>query len=228
MILKRSDWDYLIPISINQPNFIIIPDVNLFFRYERELIAQSMGNIGEFSIKEYDKDINLETEVDLIIHPYTLSLNSRKTIAHLHKRIIKETAVLEFPKKVDDIHKKLMDLLEEIRAKTLVNFVFENDIGLEDILKWYNVRFAENEDDPINLIIKYMDIIKDIMKLKIVILFHACSYFTDIQIFNLYKHFQYQNLSVIFFERFKPEFSTMNLNAFTIDMHMCYNLNEEN
>lgn len=227
MNLKRSDWDFHISIDPNLLNVFVVPDVNLLFRYERELISQNKGEIGEFTVMESDREINLELEVELIPQPYTLSLNSRKTISHLHKSLVKEVTALGYSSRTDVIHQELVKLLKEIRTLTLTNFVFEDDIGLDDFVKLYGVQYSDCFDNPADLLIKYLDIVMESSKLKIIIFFHGFDYFTLPQIDELSKYLKRHELIAIFFERHRPTEENYISNVKIIDSDICYNQNEE-
>ncbi len=227
MMIKRSDWDYQIIFEKKSSNMIVIPDHNLLFRYQRELIAQCNGELGEFTITDLDQQLKMESEIELIPHPYLLSLNSKKTISYLHKKIIKETAILGYPEKIETINREIIKILKDIKADLLINYVFDTDFGLDNFIKWYDVKYEESVNDPGELIIKYLDLVREITKIKLMIFFHAYMFLTQSQLLELDKYLVYHDMTALYLENNKPNLKRDNSNIYIIDQDMCYTVNKQ-
>jgi len=224
MILKRADWDFQIYLDAGKRNYIIIGDVNLFFRYQRELLSQNRGTIGEFTIRDIEKELNMESEVEIICDPVAISLNTRKNITHLHKQIVKEGALGGLSESVEKINRDIIALLNQIRNLTLINYEYETDIGLDDFVKWYDIHYTETIESPAEIITKYLDLIKEYTKIKVVFFFHSSSFLSKPQLDELYQHLLYLEITPVFFERSKPdEYLSCISNLYTIDSDLCYN-----
>lgn len=223
MIMKRSNWDFQIEIEKQRPNIIVVHDNNLLFRYKREIILQNSGVFGEFQFYDFDKELKIDSEIEIITDPCLLTLNTRKTISHLHKQLNNEATLLGYADQVEQINKSMTDIIRKLRSDSLISYTYDDELGFEEFLKLYSVRYNEIIDNSDDLIVKYLDLIFEISKVKLLICFHFHHYLADAQIHELNKYLLYHNTPIIYFENFAPKESYNNYSVNILDEAMCYN-----
>jgi len=205
MIIKHQSWAEGVELNLHRPKVFVIKDHNEFFKIQKELINQCNGEQGKFIIYGSEKSISFDSQIEIIPNVYTIDINTRKIVTNLHKSLSKHVILGDQFFEFDEIKNNIKNFLNELRKITLINFEYnDEDIAVEDFLKLYEIKYSDQNLLPSELLIKYIELIKEVMKLKIVIISFALYNLNKDEIDNVIRYCIQNNLLLIFLEREKP------------------------
>lgn len=217
MIIKHQSWAEGVELNLHRPKVFVIKDHNEFFKIQKELINQCNGEQGKFIIYGSEKSISFDSQIEIIPNVYTIDINTRKIVTNLHKSLSKQVILGDQFFEFDEIKNNIKNFLNELRKITLINFEYnDEDIAVEDFLKLYEIKYSDQNLLPSELLIKYIELIKEVMKLKIVIISFALYNLNKDEIDNVIRYCIQNNLLLIFLEREKPIKVSKELDFITI------------
>lgn len=207
MILYHEEWDHPIFITKEEPTVLIFPDLLELYNYQKSFLEQLDTGEGFVSIFDDDKPIKIEKDVEYIPNIFTLSLNTRKTINYLHKNIIKETSKTDQAIEFEELKKDLIEWLRSVRKETFIDFSYEKDLEIKNILKLFKVQFKEREDTPGQLLCRYIDLLISMTKIKVVFVSFSSYFLTEEELKHFIDHCIANEIYLILVEKEKPQYS---------------------
>jgi CRISPR type II-A-associated protein Csn2 len=166
MILHNEKWHSPIYIKEDEPTIIVFKETNELFYFQKELRNAIEGLDSKITIFDNDRPLKIDKEVEFIHDILSTSLNTRKSINYLHKNLSKEASRLDSVVIFEDLINNLKQYLLDVRQETLIDFTIDESIDNIDIFKLFKIQFSEREDRIIDLLVKYIDIIRQISKVN--------------------------------------------------------------
>jgi CRISPR type II-A-associated protein Csn2 len=200
MILIKDKLEDKIEITSEKATILNIGDINLLYKYVKDIRNQCKGEDGMIKILNQSFPISFEKEVELISSVLDISLNNPKSLTSLRKRIEKELSNTELIFEIDRVKSEQVKLIKRIKERVLINIDFEDDQDLGDLLKFYGIKFNEDYNVLSELLIKYLEILKEYSKIKIVFLVNIFNYFTEIEITEIIKFCSFNDIILVFME----------------------------
>lgn len=227
MILRSEIWDYEIQLYQDKVNLIVVSSLDYLFQMAKDLLGQENGEEGIYDFYFDDRNLRFDSEIELITDLYNLSLLNRKITTHLQKKLSKEISNRSFVDSFDKINKDITSLLNEIRKATLIHFVYSEEIGVEDFIKMYNVQYFDKYNNPYEMLFHYLEVMKNISKIKLLILFHPLEFLSEDHLNELSAFCQYSSIYLICISNINYEFERLTVSRSIIDQDMCYTDTEQ-
>lgn len=215
MIISNEKYNKPVVINTNQPTLIILNDLNELYHFQKEMVGQINGEDGEFMIFDGEKPLKIESQVEYIYNILMLTLNNRKAINYLYKQITTEVGKTDSLLRYEELKKSIIEFLSLLKKETLMDFSFNEDLDLTDILKVFDVKFSEHEDTPIQLLIRYIDLILTLTKTKVFFISFALYLFNETEVNELIQYAAQHDIYLIFVEKELPK-NTLESNIVTI------------
>lgn len=215
MIISNEKYNKPVVINTNQPTLIILNDLNELYHFQKEMVGQINGEDGGFIIFDGEKPLKIESQVEYIYNILMLTLNNRKAINYLYKQITTEVGKTDSLLRYEELKESIIEFLSLLKKETLMDFSFNEDLDLTDILKVFDVKFSEHEDTPIQLLIRYIDLILTLTKIKVFFISFALYLFNETEINELIQYAIQHDIYLIFVEKELPK-STLESNIVTI------------
>jgi CRISPR type II-A-associated protein Csn2 len=228
MILKNDKYECNLYFNDNTIPTIIAEDFSCLFQLQHDLSKQCDGEIGDFSIYDDDKVFNFENEVEIIDNPFSININSRKTINYLYKHLAKNFSSSPYIGDFNKISNQIFELLDNLKKDTFYNFIYDKSIDIDDIIKITSVRYNVSYRNPDELLCSYIDILKETSKIKIVFFFHLLYLFPENVVLQILQHCRRNNFMPIIVEKSSsPILSSKKeyFQIFRIDQTMIYRNN---
>lgn len=222
MIVRSEMWNYEIPLYQDKVNLIVVPNLEYLYQVARDFVGQENGEDGKYQFFNDDRNLRFDSEVELITDMYKLSFLNRKITTSLQKRLIKEIFSQGIVDRFEEINRSISALLSDIRKSTLIHFTYDEEVGVEDIVKMYNVQYFDKYNNPYEMLYHYLDIVKDISKLKLLIIFHPLEFLNEDQLNELGQVCQFSNIYLLLFSKEKIVSDKLNVSISVIDQDMCY------
>ena len=88
------------------------------------------------------------------------------------------------------------------------------------LLKISSLKFNQ-EDNIIDKFLSYLDLVKDYLKIKTIILINSRNYFTDEEYKNLFEEVKRKDISLLFIENYNNRISFSAEKLYIIDSNLC-------
>ena len=169
-------------------------------KYVQELYHQCSGREGRFVLSQDNKEIDFSKRIELIMNPFMIEINGRKILNKLYSELDKisktETMYMQTLKLAQDIKEYILSL--EYVAD--YSFEFETELDVPGLLKIAGVKYEETEVDFLEKLIRYIKIIVSVLSVKVVIFINLRSYLSEVQMQEVIKEIEYQEIQAIFME----------------------------
>jgi len=204
MVLKISSFENIILTS----DYINILEVenNIMFATIVSCLNNMINGANpkeQMIIIDENSCIDLEKEGLIIFDIFNINLNTKKILSKINQSILDSLNQCE--------EEKYM-LLENLKKATLsivdiiydfeFDLTFNENILTEDLLKTMSIKVSEDlEISSSHKIMTLVEIVSKFKLYKIIFFVNAKNFFTDLEIFEIYKYIINRNLVVLFIER---------------------------
>ena len=128
MILKIAGCDKFINFQNNSLNVLFIPEINELFNFISLFRKEIEEETEVLTFFDSDKKLKLDSEVDLQTDLFSLTLNQKKLITWLHKKILKENSNSETMFNFNKVKETILSWLNELKTSTLIDFDYLEDL----------------------------------------------------------------------------------------------------
>ncbi len=211
MILKIAGCDKFINFKNNSLNILFVPEVNELFNFISLFKKEFEEETEALTFFDSDKKLKLDSEVDLQTDLFSLTLNQKKLITWLHKKILKENANSETMFNFNKVKETILTWLKELKASTLIDFDYFEDIENTDILKLMKVQFKEKEETLFDRFINYLETVLEVKKVKLLFVGFLFTYFSEEEIMQIKSICEESEITLVSLEKDKPKFLSENI-----------------
>lgn len=211
MILKIAGCDKFINFQNNSLNVLFIPEVDEFFRFVSLFRKEIEEETEALTFFDSDKKLKLDSEVDLQTDLFSLTLNQKKLITWLHKKILKENSNSDTMFNFNKVKETILNWLNELKTSTLIDFAYLEDLENTDILKLMKVQFKEKEETLFDRFMNFLDTILEVKKVKLLFVSFLYAYFSESEIIQIKNICEEGEITLVSLEKDKPEFISDNI-----------------
>ena len=127
---------------------LVIESPEVFREYIQELHAQcEKHQAGRFVLSEGEKELDFVRKVELILNPFALEINGRKTVNRLYENLT-ELAKSEYMyKQTAEMMGKLQEYLLELEQYIDDTLEFDQMIEMSALLKAVGMKYEESAEN---------------------------------------------------------------------------------
>lgn len=206
MILKIVGCDKFINFQNNSLNVLFIPEIDELFNFISLFRKEIEEETETLTFFDSDRKLKLDSEVDLQTDLFSLTLNQKKLITWLHKKILKENSNSESMFNFNKVKETILSWLNELKTSTLIDFDYLEDLENTDILKLMKVQFKEKEETLFDRFTNFLDTILGIKKVKLLFVSFLYAYFSEAEITQIKNICEEGELTLVSLEKDKPKF----------------------
>lgn len=204
----------------NKVNLLVIENKKLFANFVRDFTVQSRGEEGEILLSDDVSDLDFEKHAEVIADYFSLDFNGKKLSSKLITEL-KQSALYGFAGETGE----LLGLLNSFGSKVIssVEFPLEwetvDDIGA--VLKLFDYRLNVISENPLEMLVDYMEVCSHFLKKDIFVLVNLKSYFDMEEIKLLYKEAFFRKWNLIVLESVDREQLSEYEDIVIIDKDFC-------
>lgn len=206
MILKIVGCDKFINFQNNSLNVLFIPEINELFNFISLFRKEIEEETEALTFFDSERKLKLDSEVNLQTDLFSLTLNQKKLITWLHKKILKENSNSETMFNFNKVKETILNWLNELKTSTLIDFDYLEDLENTDILKLMKVQFKEKEETLFDRFTNFLDTILEIKKVKLLFVSFLYTYFSEAEIIQIKNICEEGELTLVSLEKDKPKF----------------------
>lgn len=204
MRFLHKNYQFTFELKENIRSLLVIENPNIYSDMIREILLGIDGQECDFILSEEDKPVKLQECVNCIINPFILSLNEKKVINKLYDLLKKEIQSSELLLENNEIYSLINQYSIHISQWSDWELVYSDKMDVHNLLKFMDVKFAEEQDTLIEKIIQYIKVVHDLLRIKCFIFIHLLSYINGYELEKLYEFAEYQKIHILLFESKQP------------------------
>lgn len=204
------------------PIILVIENKKEFCAFLQELKIQLDSETGGFTLyDEKNKENKLSAYCEMVVDYLGLSLNDRKIIGALYKKLQNDFAVSGDCSFLASVNENVSKLLENIIFDSDFDLTFDADINISDLFKLYGLKIVEDYENLFEKLINYIDVCIGLKKLKLLMFVNIKSYLTNEELQQLYKHCEYKKIKLLLLENRVPQQTMDEEEIIVIDEDLC-------
>lgn len=197
----------------------VFEDPQVYYQYVQELSKQTQGELGNFVVSDKGRSLKCDSDVQMIIGPFDIALNSKKISTLITKKLLKvaveNSDVLKFKQVSKSVSDYIFDLLQESNLPVEMDEFEENDLIKAVLIK------TKESDKFIENLTNYIDLILNLSSTKLLVLVDITPYI-DLEYFDKFINFlMYQDINVLFVDFMKQDKMHTFAKTYFLDSDKC-------
>ena len=196
MNLKINYFDNQIRLNKENIQVIEIENKKTFYRLVNDLYSiKNNEKLNEiYFFDDNNQEINMYDKVELYINFFDLELNSKKNLNMLNKNIVNNINDQEKNEILNNF-KKLYKSFNKILFNIDIPIILNNDITIEDIVKFFKISINKHNDLLDNLLL-LIDLEKTLKINEILFFINLKQYLNKEELIELYKYSIYNEITI--------------------------------
>ena len=197
MNLKINYFDNQIRLNKENIQVIEIENKKTFYRLVKDLYSiKNNEKLNEiYFFDDNNQEINMYDKVELYINFFDLELNSKKNLNMLNKNIVNNINDQEKNEILNNF-KKLYKSFNKILFNIDIPIILNNDITIEDIVKFFKISINKHNDLLDNLLL-LIDLEKNLKINEILFFINLKQYLNKDELIELYKYSIYNEITIV-------------------------------
>lgn len=186
----------------------IIESPELWAKYVQELYAQSEGKEGNFVLSEADAEISIEKYVEVIINPFSVSINDKKILNRLYSELSGIAFGEEMYMQTQEIQSQLQNYFLKLEQLSTCILTMDSEIDIVAVCKAVGVKNESFSEDFFENLNQYIKVSVELLRKKVVVLVNAGSYMNNEQMEEISKTAVHNEIRLLFLENQQRNFSS--------------------
>ncbi len=197
MNLKINYFDNQIRLNKENIQVIEIENKKTFYRLVKDLYSiKNNEKLNEiYFFDDNNQEINMYDKVELYINFFDLELNSKKNLNMLNKNIVNNINDQEKNEILNNF-KKLYKSFNKILFNVDIPIILNNDITIEDIVKFFKISINKHNDLLDNLLL-LIELEKTLKINEILFFINLKQYLNKEELIELYKYSIYNEITIV-------------------------------
>lgn len=221
MILRCPGFDREIEWNENSHLHELIIENQKYFRdFVKDFYFHNDDGSG-ISLTESGKALKFKDDVDVIINPLKLDFGNKKAVTNLLKLLAEASVSENYYLSTNKLKTKIVKYLSDVISTEQFGFEIEaDDFSLDQIAKAVNFHVVGDEDDFVDLITDYLEMMRELAKTKIFVFIALRSFISDDELARLRENIMNHQLDVLLIED-QTRTKIDGIARMTIDADLC-------
>lgn len=219
MKMVNAGYGLTIQFREDQAAVLVVERPSLLSDITVQLLAQMDGEAGDFLISEEGREIRFSKSVALVMNPFQIDFNDRRTINKLYSEL-KTSAEAGLVDRMS-INTLAIEAMDRILTTTSYRGIVHNlDFDWDKLFHMYEVRIEDQFDSTAEKICEYIKIMRDLFEIRLMVFFNLHTYLEPEELEYVYKLAAYYKIQLLLIEgREYPMIS--NEHTYIIDSDCC-------
>lgn len=212
------------PIIIDEDkiNVLVLENKNFFINKINELINQINGDYGDYILFDLNnEELSISKNCDILTDLFYLDFDSKKIKSAIFNELKNISNSEVFYIKIRELEKNIRDLIFEIMYESDFELELEEDFDVTKLLKIYDISISKNYNTLIEKFITYIDVLTDVLKIKVIFCVNLLNLFNEIDRIEVYKYLLIKKKKVVFIENYYESYNLEYEEKYIIDKDMC-------
>jgi CRISPR-associated protein Csn2 len=196
--LAHYDLNDPIQFTDGSINVVVIENQRLMRKLVEDLLTQSGGSDGGFSLAENGESISISGKVEVIVDPFSADINERNLLNKMFARMKKDSLDDEMYMSTNALLSEISTSIQKIMDRQSIQLECDDpDIG--DLFKMMGVRFITSELLTERLC-DYIDVCSEYRGTRLFVFVNLRSFLDKAEIKDLYVHSLYHKNRILLIE----------------------------
>lgn len=196
-----------------------IENKNAYARIMENIWNQVEGREGCLILSDTEKEIPFSKNATVIFNPFSVNCNEKRILTKLYQEI-KEIADEQFPEKMAEVLADNISLIDNLIENQEFGLEYKLDFNILDMLKLFDVRLKESDEDILVRITDYLKLLSRICHIRLFIFAGLRNYFSDEDLEKLYQEIYNEKVYLLDVEP-KYEYALPGERIWILDKDMC-------
>lgn len=179
---------------------IVVENQRYFRDFVKDFYFHDESGSG-ISLVEDGKGLKFKDDVDIIINPLKLDFGSRKVVTNLLKVLVSASISESFYESTNKLKTKIIKYLSDVISSEQFGFEVEaDDFSLDQIAKAVNFHVVGDEDDFVELITNYLEMMRELAKTRMFVFIALRSFIDNAELARLRDNVFARDLNVLLVE----------------------------
>ncbi|MCL2062403.1 MAG: type II-A CRISPR-associated protein Csn2 [Firmicutes bacterium] len=205
LLFKHASWEKHFQLDGQKISVLAVENPSTLWKYCTELIGQSNGEAGDFSILKnyseqvFDKLCSVETNIP------GLTLNSKKLQTALIKKCSELSVTPEFEEQLRKVSLSLYEFCKTVCQDVGYSIELHESIDTAGLFKLFSLSLKETFGSLLEKLIEYVQVNAEFLKTKIFIFLFLSKFLSREEIKKFFEHCRFQGISLILIEESFPQ-----------------------
>lgn len=222
MRIIHKDITNPIVIDENKINVLVLENKNFFINKINELINQINGDYGDYILFDLNnEELSISKNCNILTDLFCLDFDSKKIKIAIFNELKNISNSEVFYIKIRELEKNIRDLIFEIMYESDFELELDEDFDVTKLLKIYDISISKNYNTLIEKFITYIDVLTDVLKIKVIFCVNLLNLFDEIDRIEIYKYLLLKKKKVVFIENYYESYNLEYEEKYIIDKDMC-------
>lgn len=193
-------FDKPIEFKENTVNILVVENKVVLVEMIDELFLQTNGETGKFILSHDNIEIEVSKNLELIINFFDMEFNTKKIITKLYAVLENESLSEDIYNKTMEIKGQIINYAENLFSANKYDIIYNENININSLLKFLDVKLNFINDSLAEKIINYMDILRDLLNINLFVFVGLRSYLNEEDLQELYKYVVYNKYNILLIE----------------------------
>ena len=219
MRLVYAPYGIELKLAENQVCTLVVEHPKALREMLQNLIKQVNGEPGEWILSEAETIFPIAKTCTLVDNPLVVCCNEKKILTKLYKELA-ESANGILNEAYSRMNSEMVCFLEQLLQTVPYHLDMEPETDASAIFKAYDVKIAENWEEPLEMLIDYLRAMSSICGIRVVWLLNVKHFFSEEQVQQLYEFCFYEKIHIINIEGQKSYLLEQE-NGMILDKDLC-------
>ena len=222
MRIVHKDISNPVIINENKINVLVLENKKFFIDKINELINQINGDYGDYFLFDLnDEELSISKNCEILTDLFSLDFDSKKIKSVIFNELKNISNSEVFYIKIRELEKNIRDLILEIMYESDFELELDEDFDITKLLKIYDISISKSYDTLIEKFITYIDILTDVLKIKVIFCVNLLNLFDEIDRIEIYKYLLLKKKKVVFIENYYESYDLEYEYKYIIDKDIC-------
>lgn len=203
MRIVHKDISNPVIINENKINVLVLENKKFFIDKINELINQINGDYGDYFLFDLnDEELSISKNCEILTDLFSLDFDSKKIKSVIFNELKNISNSEVFYIKIRELEKNIRDLILEIMYESDFELELDEDFDITKLLKIYDISISKSYDTLIEKFITYIDILTDVLKIKVIFCVNLLNLFDEVDRIEIYKYLLLKKKKVVFIENY--------------------------
>ena len=200
MIFSHPTLGHALKLDGTSIYTLVIENADMFSSYIHEIGNQCRGKDGKFSLcSDFCEPIEMKNNVELVIDPFNLDINKKEILSNMQSELMLTAYDADHYSQTYDVIQIVSDYLKELYFE-INQQIDSNEIDGKSIIKMASPKFKTNDEDLLQRICDYLDVLRTYSKVKLIIFVNMKSFISIENCNLLNEYIVYNKMNVIYLE----------------------------
>lgn len=205
MKLAYADIEPLLNFEENNAIALVLENTGQFRNFVFDLHGQLENKSEKMVLSDKNKTMPWTKNVGAAFSLEDLNINNKKSLAKLYEKLVANATAEDLYPITLQLRQQINNYAFELLQSEQLPLFFNTEFSLQELLKAIDIKFESDMRDIGSNIANFIDVQREFLNVKLLVLVNLKSYFTTDELEDIYRHAEYRNLHLLLVENHMSE-----------------------